>query len=328
MAATAGVSRATASRVLRGNTNVSADARQRVERAAAAIAYTPNLAARSLVTRRSGSVAFVVAEGEERLFTDPYFLNLLRGAHREISAAGLQLIFVVLATAEESATFQTFASGGHVDGVLLVSLHGDDALPRTLEKSGVPTVSNGRPLADVPGGLCFVDSDNVGGGRAATQLLLDRGAQRIATISGPLDMAAGLDRLAGFHSAMADAGRRVLRKHVVHADFSIAGGETAMRQLLAADPSIDAVFAASDLTAVGAMRVLVSAERRVPDDVAVVGFDNIREAELAAVPLTTIAQPIEAIGATMARRLLERLAGHPVETSTIVNIRVVRRDSA
>ena len=326
VAARAGVSRATASRVLRGATNVSDGAREAVLRAARDTAYAPNLAARSLVTRRSDSVAFLVAESEVRLFTDPYFLAMLRGAHAQIAASGLQLVFVIASTPAEAEQFEHYAAGGHVDGVLLLSLHGDDRLPQSLERLGVPTVLNGRPLSGDPS-LCYVDSDNLAGGRAATELLIERGATHIATITGPQDMGAGLDRLAGFQAALSAAGRP--RTHLVAAgDFSVERAKQAMHELLAADPRIDAVFAASDLTAIGAMRAIEESGRRVPDDVAVVGFDDVREAALTVPPLTTVRQPIADLGRTMAQLLLRRIAGEDPPRVTVLPVEVIRRQSA
>jgi DNA-binding LacI/PurR family transcriptional regulator len=327
VAAAAGVSRATASRVLRGASNVSDEARDAVLRVAAELSYRPNLAARALVTRRSDSVAFLVAESEDRLFGDPYFLSMLRGAQAEIAAAGMQLVFVIASTSAEAENFEHYARGGHVDGVLLVSLHGHDMLPQHLESIGVPTVLNGRPIS-MSESIYYVDSDNVGGGRAATQVLIDRGATRIATITGPLDMTAGLDRLTGYTEALVAAGRKPLKKHIVTGDFSIERGGAAMRQLLDADPSIDGVFAASDLTALGAISALTARGKRVPEDVAVVGFDDVREAGLAHPALTTVRQPIDEVGRTMARKLLARLSGARAERITVLPVDVVRRMSA
>ena len=327
VAARAGVSRATASRVLRGATNVSDDAREAVLRAARETAYAPNRAARSLVTRRSDSIAFLVAESEDRLFTDPYFLAMLRGAHTQIAAAGLQLIFVIASTPAEADQFEHYAAGGHVDGVLLVSLHGDDRLPQRLEQLGVPTVINGRPLSGDPS-LCYVDSDNLAGGRAATELLIARGARRIATITGPQDMCAGQDRLQGYRAALTDAGRTVDQRLIAIGDFTVDGGTQAMHALLDADPDVDAVFAASDLTAIGALRAIEQAGRRVPDDIAVIGFDDLREAALTTPPLTTVRQPIAELGQTMAQLLVRRIAGDAPQRATVLPVEVVRRRTA
>lgn len=327
VAARAGVSRATASRVLRGATNVSEDAREAVLRAAREIAYTPNRAARSLVTRRSDSVAFLVAESEDRLFGDPYFLAMLTGAQTQIAAAGLQLVFAIASTKAEEEHFEHYAAGGHVDGVLLMSLHGDDRLPQTLEQLGVPTVLNGRPLSGDPS-LCYVDSDNVAGACAATQLLIDRGARRIATITGPQDMCAGQDRLTGYEDALRAAHRHISKRLIAMGDFTPEGGARAMRELLANSPDVDAVFAASDLTAIGAMRAVAESGRRIPDDIAVIGFDDLREASLTTPPLTTIRQPIGELGRTMARLLLQRLDGGEPARATVLPVEVVHRQTA
>jgi DNA-binding LacI/PurR family transcriptional regulator len=328
VAARAGVSRATASRVLRGASNVSEDARLAVLRAADEVSYTVNRAARSLVTRRSDSVVFLVAETEDRMFGDPYFLGILRGAQAEVAGAGLQLVFVVASTAAETEQFLHYASGGHVDGVLLVSLHGDDHLPQRLEALGVPTVLNGRPMSGDPA-IYYVDSDNAGGGRAATELLIARGCQQIAMITGPLDMGAGQDRLAGYRAALRAAGRRPSARLIAEGDFTVAGGEQAMRRLIAANPDIDGVFAASDLTALGAMTALTDAGYDVPGQVAVVGFDDVRESGLTTPPLTTIRQPIDELGRTMARTLIARIAGPAApDRATVLPVSVVQRRSA
>ena len=332
----AGVSRATASRVLRGASNVSAQARDAVLRAADELAYTVNRAARSLVTRRSDSIAFLVAEDEDRLFSDPYVAKILRGAHREIAAAGLQLVFVIASDPADVAQFEQYARSGHVDGVLLISLHGDDRLPQQLEAAGVPTVLNGRPLSGDPS-LFYVDSDNVAGGATATQALLDGGRRRIATITGPLDMSAGQDRLAGYRRALQTGGVAADDRMIVTGDFTAEGGARAMTELLDRGVGFDGLFAASDLTALGAIRVLTERGRTVPEEVAVVGFDDVREASLATPPLTTVRQPIEELGTTMARTLLRRLGGTPeageaagdvAERATVLPVELIRRLSA
>jgi DNA-binding LacI/PurR family transcriptional regulator len=327
VAARAGVSRATASRVLRGSSNVSAAARDAVLRAADEMAYTVNRAARSLVTRRSDSIAFLVAENEERMFGDPYFLAVLRGAQAEAAASGMQLVFAIASTAAEAQQFIHFVSGGHVDGVLLVSMHGDDLLAQRLEHVGVPTVLNGRPFRGDTG-LFSVDADNVSGSRAATELLLAGGASKVATITGPLDMCAGQDRLAGYRQALRDAGLAFHESWAAAGDFTVEGGASAMSALLAAEPALDGVFVASDLMALGAMRTLAEQGRRVPDDVAVIGFDDLREAQHTAPPLSTIRQPLDQLGRTMTRVLLARIGGDEVAQRTVLPIELVRRASA
>ena len=311
---------------MRGSSNVSDTAREAVLRAADEMSYTVNRAARSLVTRRSESIAFLVAEDETRMFGDPYFLAVLRGAQTEAAAAGMQLVFAIASTTAEGKQFRHFASGGHVDGVLLVSMHGDDEVAQQLEDIGVPTVLNGRPFR-ADSGLFSVDADNVGGGRLATELLLARHPQLVATITGPLDMCAGQDRLLGYREALAAAGRR-RRAVTATGDFTVSGGASAMAALLDKHPDVDAVFAASDLMAIGAIRTLAERGRRVPDDVAVVGFDDVREAQLTTPALTTVRQPLSDLGRSMTRVLLSRIADVDTPQRTVLPVELIRRASA
>jgi DNA-binding LacI/PurR family transcriptional regulator len=327
VAARAAVSRATASRVLRGAPNVSANARAAVEAAAKELAYTPNRAARSLVTGLSESVAFYVDETEDRLFADPFFLGVLRGTQTAIAAAGMQLVLSVASRPEDHHRFLHYAAGRHVDGVLLLSLHGKDQLPEQLEAYGIPTVLSGRPLT---GGrtLFYVDADNVEGAAIATRHLLDTGRRVVATVTGPLDMCAGIDRLTGYVDTLAERGLPLAPQLIANGQFTLTSGYSAMQQLLAVNPSIDGVFAASDLTALGVVRALAANGRRVPDDVAVVGFDDIGEAAAASPALTTIRQPIAEIGRTMADLLLRRIAGEQPTRVTILPVELVRRETA
>jgi DNA-binding LacI/PurR family transcriptional regulator len=323
----AAVSRSTASRVLRGHSNVSDEARDAVLKAAEELSYIPNRAARSLVTGRSDSIAFYVDESEDRLFSDPYFLGVLRGTQSVIAQAGLQLVFSVASTPEDNQRFLTYAAGRHVDGVLLLSLHGKERLPVELEKLGIPTVLSGRPMI-ARSKLFYVDADNVGGARLAAGHLLDSGRESVGTITGPLDMCAGQDRLTGFVETFADRGLEARAELILEGAFSIASGYDAMRRLLAVEPKVDAVFAASDLMALGAMRAIEASGRRVFDDVAVVGFDDIGDAETVNPPLTTVRQPIAQIGRTMGELLLRRIAGRRATRATILPVELIERASA
>ena len=327
VAARAGVSRATASRALRGASNVSDRAREQVTAAARAIAYTPNHAARSLVTGRSDSVAFVIDETEERMFSDPFFLGMLRSAHEAVTVAGLQLVFTVMTSREDHDRFVSYAAGGHVDGVLLLSLHDRDELPRQLEELGVPTVLSGRPPRQASG-VYYVDADNVSGGRLATQHLLKGGRRSVATVTGPLDMGAGQDRLTGYREALALAGIAFDEGLVAEAEFTSASGFEVMTELIRRRPDIDGLFAASDLIAVGAIRAIRAAGRRIPEDVAIVGFDDIPGAAEMDPPLTTVRQPVAELGAGMTRLLLDRIEGRDPMRGKVLPVELVVRRSA
>jgi DNA-binding LacI/PurR family transcriptional regulator len=328
LAARAGVSRATASRVLRGDSKVSERARQAVLEAARDLSYAPNLAARSLVTGRSDSIAFLVEETEERMFADPFFLGMLRSAQETVAGAGKQLVFTVVNRPEDQERFLAYAAGGHVDGVLLMSLHGQDHLPRRLEQVGVPTVLTGRPLSDRRR-LWYVDADNVGGGRLATSHLLASGRTTVATVTGPLDMCAGQDRLAGYRAAVEESGMGPEKTLVSVGDFTVAGGYAAARALLERRPDVDAIFAASDLAAFGVLRALREAGRTAGEDVAVVGFDDIPAAAEQEPALTTVRQPIAALGTAMSRLLLDRIEGRDrLARRTVLPVELVLRETA
>jgi DNA-binding LacI/PurR family transcriptional regulator len=262
------------------------------------------------------------------MFADPFFLGMLRSAQEAVAVAGLQLVFTVMSRPEDQDRFLAYAAGGHVDGVLLLSLHGRDQLPQRLEALGVPTVLSGRPLS---GGrrLWYVDADNVGGGELATRHLLTQGRSHVATVAGPLDMCAGQDRLAGYRAAVEASGRGYDESLVSVGDFTAAGGYAAAVTLLDRRPEVDAVFAASDLAAFGVLRALRERGRHVGKDVAVIGFDDIPAAADQQPPLSTVKQPIAALGTSMTRLLLDRIEGRPGLTRrTILPVELVLRETA
>ncbi|MEU6488808.1 LacI family DNA-binding transcriptional regulator [Streptomyces sp. NPDC046984] len=304
VAARAGVSRATVSRVVNGGEGVREPLVERVRRAVEELGYVPNQAARSLVTRRHDAVAVVIAEPETRVFADPFFALQLRGISKELTAHDSQLVLLLTEGRADHARVGRYLAGGHVDGALVFSLHLDDPLPELVQRAGVPTVFGGRPDWGEGNRSVYVDSDNRGGAREAVRHLVGLGRRRVAHITGALDQTSAVDRLEGFRDVVADADPR----QIAEGDFTPAGGERAMRLLLERCPDLDAVFAANDLAASGALRVLRAQGRRVPGDVAVVGFDDMLPvAEQTDPPLTTIRQDIEEMGRLMAGLLLRAL---------------------
>jgi DNA-binding LacI/PurR family transcriptional regulator len=321
----AGVSRATASRAINGLPYVSDSAKEAVAQAVETLGYRANQVARSLATKRTGSVALVISEPGNFVVSDPFFARIMRGISGGLAGSGLQLALLMAKEQHGEGGSARYLREGHVDGVLLVSLHGGDPLPGRLVAAGLPLVLGGRPLTrgDVP----YVDADNFNGASMAARHLIDIGRRRVATIAGPRDMAVGIDRLSGWRRGMASSG--LPTDAVEHGDFTMEGGAAAMERLLAARPDIDAVVVASDLMAVGAMRVLHAAGKRIPEDIAVIGFDDDDIAATTVPPLTTIRQPIEELGRTMAWRLLAQLAGDPdLPPSILLPTEFVRRASA
>jgi DNA-binding LacI/PurR family transcriptional regulator len=332
VAALAGVGRGTVSRVVNGSPQVSPAARAAVERAIVKLGYVPNRAARSLVTRRTDSVALVVSESEERVFGEPFFAGIVRGISSGLLETPLQLWLAMAQSPAERERVEHHLTSQHVDGVLLLSMHDSDPLPTLLAERDLPVVLGGRPARMMPreaepsaiptwsptpvdsadgakSGAWFVDVDNAGGARQAAAHLAASGRRRIASIAGPQDMGVGLARLAGYREACVEAGLPVDEDLIAYGDFSEPSGVAAMRQLLARRPDLDAVFIASDLMAVGALRALREAGKRVPDDVAVVGFEDSALARQTDPPLTTVHQPVEEFGRQMARLLVSRIRG-------------------
>ncbi len=326
VARVAGVSRATVSRVVNDSPRVRPDIRLAVEAAIRQLGYQPNRAARSLVTKRSDSIAVVITEPTGRLFSDPFFPRLVRGVSSELASRDLQLVLLMPEAAEQDRTIR-YLTGGHVDGALLVSLHGNDPTPAALAERGVPVVFVGRPTlgADVS----YVDVDNRQGAQRATDHLLRSGCRRVVTVAGPSDMAAGVDRVEGYRDALR-AGGRSAEAAVESGDFTYEGGAAAMERLLAAAPDLDGVFCASDLMAAGALGVLLAAGRRVPEDVRLVGFDDSPIAATTRPPLTSIGQPIEEMGREAVRVLLDEIdrRGRPPRRVVLATELVPRASSA
>ncbi|MEU4675711.1 LacI family DNA-binding transcriptional regulator [Micromonospora sp. NPDC023737] len=332
VAARAGVGRGTVSRVVNGSPQVSPEARAAVQQAIAELGYVPNRAARALVTRRTDSVALVVSESGDRIFTEPFFAAIVRGISSALLQTPMQLWLAMAQSPVERERVEHHLTNQHVDGVLLLSLHDADPLPGLLEERGLPSVLGGRPARMLRPGArpaWFVDVDNVGGARQAVQYLAGRGRRRIATIAGPQDMGAGLARLTGYTDAITGTLGGVDTDLVAYGDFSEESGAAAMRRLLEVRPDVDAVFVASDLMAFGALRALREAGRRVPDDVAVVGFDDAPIARQADPPLTTVFQPVEEMGRQMARLLVARIRGDDLPAPhVLLDTQLVHRTSA
>lgn len=305
VAARAGVGRGTASRVINGGEKVSARARQAVEEAIAELGYVPNANARALVTRRTDAVALVIAESEERVFGEPFFAGIIRGIGSALAEAEKQLVLLLAQASQRRGALDEYLTRQHVDGVLLLSLHDDDELPDRIRSHGLPVVVGGRANESVPSG--FVDVDNVQGAELAVAHLVDRGRSRIATIAGPADMVAGASRFRGYVAALGAAGRALDERLVARGDFGQESGAAAMRTLLENDPEVDAVFCANDLMALGALQTLREAGRTVPQDVAVVGFEDAPVALSAHPPLTTVHQSPEQMGREMVALLLETM---------------------
>jgi DNA-binding LacI/PurR family transcriptional regulator len=333
VARAAGVSRATVSRVINGIRNVDPAIQETVRRAIASTGYVPNQAARSLVTRRAGAIALVVSGagggGDDdpfpaQVFADPFFGRVAGGVVAFLRPLGIHPILMFSDDQQTRDQVVTYLRQGNADGAILVSTSGEDRLPGMVIDASLPAVLFARPSPPIP--ISYVDVAHREGARLAADHLVARGRRSVATISGPLDVPAARDRLAGFQDAMAVHGHPFVPH--VEGNFTMPSGEAAMERLLAEHPGVDAVFAANDLMAQGAMLALGRHGLRVPGDVAVVGFDDSSAALACRPPLTTIRHPVEDMAAEMGRLLLRHIdePGSPV-TSRIFEPTLVVRES-
>lgn len=302
----AGVGRGTVSRVINGSPRVSEVTRAAVEAAVTELGYVPNTAARALAANRTNAIALVVPEPEARFFAEPYFSGMLRGVGAALSDSGMQLLLIFAGSDQERQRLADYLAAHRVDGALLVSVHAHDPLPDMLARLDIPAVISGPRSAGET--LTSVDSDNYGGARQAVEHLVGRGRRSIAHITGRLDVYGAQRRADGYRDALRDPAHPGDDLLIEVGDFSEEGGRRAMAALLERRPDLDAVFAASDVTAAGARHALREAGRRIPEDVALVGYDDSAIARHMDPPLTSVRQPIEEMGRKMIDLLLEEVA--------------------
>jgi DNA-binding LacI/PurR family transcriptional regulator len=324
VARAAGVSRSTVSRVLNGGSHVSPEVMSEVNRAVGLLGYSVNQAARNLAAGRTGSVAFVISEQSEHLFGDPNFGVLVRVFSRELRSRGQHLLVTTAQDYGEEAFLADYLTAGHVDGALF-------ALPREGERllnrvaHSLPVVVHGQPLG-LEHELSWVGVDDEAAAFEAVRYLQDHGRSRIGTITGPLNTSSGRHRLDGYLRAVGPDSPRDL---VAIGDWSSSSGRLGAQQLLERHPNLDGLFVASDLMALDALGVLKESSRRIPADVAVVGFDDSTAAVRADPPLTTVHQSFEESAAESVRILNELIAvpGSGPQ-HVLMPFRLVRRSSA
>jgi DNA-binding LacI/PurR family transcriptional regulator len=322
----AGVSPSTVSRVVRGSTPVSPKLEHTVREAIAATGYAPNLAARQLVTSRSDTIGVVIAEDQRHVFGEPFFADMIEGVTAGLSATPFRFILVVARSKDDRSWLQHYVGSRHVDGVMLIAPQRRDPLGRILQETGVPVVFMGRPF-DISG-CHYVDADNVGGVKQAVQHLYGRDRRHIAMITGIQTMRSGTDRLAGYRRGMETVGLDVDERRIVGSDYTEEGGERAMRELLDRKVPIDAVVAASDLSAVGALRALKDARIRVPQSVSVIGFGDDPNSARHRPALTTVAQPSVEMGRQLAMVMVDAIEGRKSRRRVVMPTQLVVRETA
>lgn len=289
----AGVSRSTVSRVVNDHPNVRPSVRQRVLDVIQSTGYHPNAAARTLASQRAWMIGLVLPRSVSSFFSDPYFPRLTQGIAQACNQYNYTLGLFLLGTKEdEEKIFPRISRKGLLDGILVQSGQIGDQLIERLISSSMPLVIVGRPFQTDE--ASYIDVDNVNAAYSAVSHLIRLGYKRIGTITGTANSTVSIDRKEGYLKALAGRGRDVNESLIAEGDFTEAGGYFAMQQLLAAKP--DAIFAASDLMAIGAMRATREAGLKIPEEVAFVGFDDLPLAMLPDPQLTTVRQPVYQFG--------------------------------
>jgi LacI family transcriptional regulator len=306
--------------------SVSPAVRERVRQVIQTTGYHPHAAARTLASQRSWTIGLILPHSVSFLFTDPYYPHLIKGISQACNQYDYTLaLFLVNDKSDEERIFSRVSRGGFLDGVLVQSgHHGDQRIIGQLIDAGVPSVVVGRPFRS--DNISYIDIDNVAAAYDAVHYLTGLGYRRVATIGGPSESTVGIDRKAGYLKALAEAGMDADEALTTEGDFTEAGGYRAMQRLLPARP--DAVFVASDIMAIGAIRAAREGGLRVPEDVAFVGFDDLPFATLADIQLTTVHQPVEGFGAKGVELLLDLIEhGTDPPRHVILGTELVVRDS-
>lgn len=322
----AGVSASTVARVVRGSTPVSPELERTVREAIAATGYVPNLAARQLATSRSDTVGVVIPEDQGHVFGEPFFAGMVQGVTAHLSTTPFHFILVVARSGDDRHWLRNYVAGRHVDGVMLIAPQRGDPLGWMLQDTGMPVVFMGR-LFDVTG-CRYVDADNAGGVQRAVEYLHGKGRRGIAMIAGVREMRSATDRFAGYRRGLEKLGLPVDDRRIADSDYTEEGGERAMSELLGRGVPIDAVVAASDVSAVGALRALRTARVRVPRDVAIIGFGDEPNSARHQPPLTTVAQPPVEMGRRLAALMVDAIEGRQGRRRVIMPTELVVRATA
>ncbi|MCS6849231.1 MAG: LacI family DNA-binding transcriptional regulator [Anaerolineae bacterium] len=316
------VSATTVSHVINQTRYVDPATRQRVTEAIAELGYRPNTLARSLRRRETRTIGLIVPDN-----SNPYFAELARAVEDAGFAKGYSVILCNsdMSEAKEAAYIEALLSK-RVDGIILISAANRRERFNAILQAGIPVVTVARELSDLP--IDQVVTDNEQGGYLVGRYLIELGHRQIGCIAGPRDETPSADRIVGLRRALQEAGVHLPSELVIRGDFTYESGTRVMAELLSRCPHLTAVFAANDRMAIGAMNHLWRAGRRIPDDISIVGFDDIPVAATTCPPLTTVAPPKADFARVSVSLLIERItAGRTEPFRIVLPTRLVIRES-
>lgn len=323
----ANVSTSTVSRSLNNSSLVNQETKERIQSIAREQNFRINLRARNLRLRQSHTIAFVAPAfcpdflSGENLFGQQLLGEIGNGLH----ALGYDLL-IIHVDLRDTTWAQNYLESGRVDGFIVMTSNHKKPFMKTLLELGAPFIGWGQPIANF--NFCSVSGDNITGGFLATQHLIQIGRQRIAFLGGSGDDGLTVPhRFQGYENALQAAGRSVDPDLVAYGDYSYDSGISTMQHLLEQSPDLDAVFVNSDLMAIGAINLIQERGKRVPEDIAVVGYDDLPIALYNALPLTTIRQNIALAGKLLAQNLIQYIQTGVI-THVTIPVELVIRKSA
>jgi DNA-binding LacI/PurR family transcriptional regulator len=311
----ANVSQSTVSRALNNSSLINQETKERIQAIAREHNFRINVSARALRLRQSHTIAFVVPAYYPEFFSveDLFGLEILGGIGNGLHTLGYDLL-VVHVNPHDTAWAHYYLDSGRVDGfIIIMASNRRQSDIKTLVEMGAPFIAWGIPVPKF--NYCSVIGDNITGGMLATQHLIRIGRQRIAFLGGPDDELEVQYRFKGYESALQAAGHSVDSTRLAYGDYTHASGMAAMQRLMEQSPDLDAVFANSDLMAIGAINVIQNSGKRVPEDIAVVGYDDLSIAIYNNLPLTTIRQNVPLIGKLLAQNLIQY-----IQTGVVTNV--------
>jgi DNA-binding LacI/PurR family transcriptional regulator len=320
------VSKSTVSRSLNDSPLIKQETKERIQAIAQEQNFKLNAPARNLSMRRSCTIAYVTHACQMESFSmeDLFGFELMGNIGNGLHALDYDFL-VIYTNPGETAWAHQYLDSGRVDGFIFMTSSRKQLHIKTLAEMGAPFIVWGIPSPKY--NCCSVSGDNLAGGRLATEHLIHLGRQRIAFLGGPIEEIEVQNRFKGYETALQNVGRRVDPKMIVYGDYSHASGVTAMQRLLEQSPDVDAVFVNSDFMAIGAINVIQNSSKRVPEDIAVVGYDNILIAGYNNVPLTTVRQNVPLAGKLLAQNLVQYIQTGVV-TSVTIPVELVVRESA
>ncbi len=320
------VSKSTVSRALNDSPLLSQKTKERIQTLAKKHNFSINASARNLRVQQSHTIAFVTPDCEPNFFSPEsmFGFEILGGIGNELRLLGYDLL-IANVNPLDTTSINSYFGSGRVDGFIVLASQTNQAIIEKMIALGAPFITWGIPLPNF--NYCSVDGDNITGGLFATRHLIQTGRQRIAFLGGPSDDLTVQHRFQGYENALQAAGQRMVSKRIAYGDYSYASGLDAMQRLLKQSPDLDAVFVNSDLMSIAAIKVLLDSGRRVPEDVAVVGYDDVSIAMYNNLPLTTIRQNVPMAGSLLAQNLIRYIKTGEV-TNVTTPVELVIRKSA